>query len=77
MDRVRVYLSSPLFVPRHEPHLPVGACILDAQVLGQQPGGLLLKVTAWYNGGGTLLHGEGRTIFVGNSKIDHVWVQEG
>ena len=74
MERVQVFLRSPLFTIRSEGHIPSKAVILEGTVLDQQGAGLEMEVTTWRNADGSTLAGEARKLFIPPSKIDHVWI---
>ncbi len=76
MDRVRVFLRSPLFTTREGGHLPRKAMILDGSIQETSGGGVRLNVRTWSDDQGQELTGEAMTLFIPNSKIDHIWIQD-
>ena len=74
MDRVQVFLRSPLFTTREGTHVPRRAVILEGKVEETRGSGLVLAVTAWRNDLGEELEGKPATLFLPGTKIDHVWV---
>ena len=76
MDRVRVFLRSPLFTTRDGGHLPRKAVILDGSIQETGGGGVQLTVQTWRDDQGQDLTGDSKTLFIPNSKIDHIWIQD-
>jgi hypothetical protein len=74
MDRVQVFLRSPLFTLKSDGHLPHKTAILEGTVIETQGAGLQIQVTTWRDSDGKALEGDSRTLFIPPSKIDHVWL---
>jgi hypothetical protein len=74
MDRVQVFLRSPLFTIKSEGHVPHKTAILEGTVIETQGSGLQIQVTTWRDSDGKALKGDSRKLFIPPSKIDHVWV---
>ena len=74
MDRVQVFLRSPLFTTREANHGPRRAVILEGKVEESRGGGIVLAVTAWKNDHGEALEGQPATLYLPPTKIDHIWV---
>ena len=74
MDHVQVFLRSPLFTLRKDPHVPPRAVILEGNVMGTQSGGVQIKIHTWRNDQGAELESDSMTLFIPNTKIDHICV---
>jgi len=77
MDRVRIYLRTPLFTARTGAHLPAGAHVLTGQVRSQEPGGLVVAVSDYADADGRTLSGFGTVLYLPTAKIDHAELLEG
>jgi len=76
MDRVRIYLRTPLFTARTGAHLPAGAHVLTGQVRSHEPGGLVIVVSDYADAEGRAQAGEGTVLYVPTAKIDHAQLLE-
>lgn len=77
MSTVKVFLRTPLFVPRGGKHVPSGAMVLSGQRIDDSPsGGWLVAVTEWADASGKSLKGPSVSVFVPHSKIDHAIVAD-
>ena len=74
MNRVQVFLRAPLFSTRDNGHLPRRAMILDGDVKETGNGGITISVTGFRSEQGEELAGEAKTLFIPNSKVDHIWM---
>ena len=74
MDRVQVFLRSRLFTTREDGHVPSRAVILEGQVIEMQGSAIKITVDTWRNDQGKQIDGENKTLFIPQSKIDHIWI---
>lgn len=73
MDDVTLYLRTALFSTGNaDAHVPMGAVIVDCQVLERHPGALLIQVKALKSERGKVISEQTPVLEIPWSKIDHV-----
>ncbi|MEZ4319476.1 MAG: hypothetical protein R3F61_18315 [Myxococcota bacterium] len=71
-----LYLRTALFTLPQGGHVPVGAVILDGEILDRPAGCVAFKVATFRDDRGRALEGSGVELQIPWSKIDHIRVAE-
>lgn len=71
MERVTLYLRTPLFTLGASGHLPEGVSIVDGDLVESRSGGWVVDTLAAYTDTGKLLSEAHLRLFIPLSKLDH------
>lgn len=76
MNRVRVFLSTPLYTVRGQDHLPHDTLIVEGNVKEMVGGGMVLAASQYWGRDGASLPGKPCSLYLPASKIDHALLLE-
>ena len=76
VELVTAYLSTPLYSPNNEAHLPEGAVAISGNLVSRDNGGIQIQASTYRSLRGKELEGSPTTLFIPMHKIDHLRIED-